>query len=194
MTPARTPISIIRDHLEDWRRANDWSRETLAQEIVEAHERMGLDRLTGVRFEPPAQDTFKRMRVNADRVYRWLDDHSKETNLLVVNLLWSVLAAMPVERRVALVEALLEPVGLSVLLGEEEDHATDPAAIQAVVLHIQAVATHSADATVNLSQMLDGVHPGEAEAAKKSLSKLGAVAQKAARLMNRLLRRKGAPS
>lgn len=183
-------IATIRDHVEDWRRDNDWSRETVVQLMVETHEQLGLDRLTGIRFDPPTRDTYERLRVNADKVYRWLDDHSKDKNLLSANFLWSILAAMPVDRRLALVEALLSPVGITVAVDDLDDERGDELPeIKAVVLHIQAVATSSADATVSLAAMADGIDPGEAAAAKKKLTRLAAVGQQAIRLMNRLLRR-----
>lgn len=187
----RTPIATIREHVEDWRRDNGWSRETVVQLIVEAHERLGLDRLTGIRFDPPTRDTFERLRVNADKVYRWLDDHSKDKNLLSANFLWSILLAMPVDRRLALVESLLAPIDIAVAVDDHiDDGGGDLPEIKAVIRHIQAVAASSADATTSLAAMADGVDPGEAEAAKKKLSRMAAVGQQAVRWMNRLLRRK----
>lgn len=100
----RTWIAIIREHLDAWRRENHWSRETLVQQIVEAHERLRFDRLTGLRFEPSTTDPYNRQKVNAERVYRWLDDLTKDKNLLGANLLPSILAGMPVERRLALAD------------------------------------------------------------------------------------------
>lgn len=189
MAPDRTPIAIVRDHVEDWRRANAWSRETLVQQIVEAHERLGFDRLTGIRFDPPTRDTFERMRVNADKVYRWLDDSTKDRNLLTLNFLWSILAALPLDRRLALGDALLAPVGLAArekaTIGVDMAGGPD----QAVIMHFQAVLSSSADAQVAMANLLDGIAPGEPEAAKVKLSRAATAVQRAMDLMNRLLRR-----
>lgn len=192
MTTPRTPIAIIRDHVEAWRRDNRWSRETVADVIVGAHDRLGFDRLTGIHFDPPTRDAFERMRVNADRVFRWLDDSTKDRNLLPINFLWSILAALPAERRLALADALLFPVGL----GAREDAVevgidlAVPDTERTVVMHFQAVVASAADAELAMSQLLDGVDKGEPEAAKAKLSRTAAAIQRAMGLMSRLLRRK----
>lgn len=190
-THEKTLIAIIRDHVEDWRRENGWSRETVADQIVQAHERIGGPRLTDIVFDPPTRDTFERMRVNADRIFRWLDDATKGKNLLPPNFIWSILAALPIERRIHLADDLLHPVGLAVS-GETED--PEEPTVQAVAIHFRALVTHSADATVAMSEMLDGVHPGEAERAKKTLSIAGAAIQRARNLVDRFLKRRNKSS
>lgn len=110
----KTLISIIRDHVSAWRKSLDWSRETLAECIVCAHERLNGAATTSIRFEPNTQDTFGRLKVNADRVFRWLDDESKDMNLLPANFIPSILAAMPHDRRRHCVDDMLRPLGLAV--------------------------------------------------------------------------------
>lgn len=180
----RTLIATIRDHLDDWRRAEGWSRETVVQQIVEAHERAGFDRLSGIVFDPGTRDAYGRMKINAERVYRWLDDHSKDNNLLPANFLPSILAGLPMERRQALAWSLLAPVDLgAVELGMDEgaeggDHT--------VVVHFQALVATGADAQVAVAQMLDGIDPGEAEAAQAKLGRtLSAVRRAVAWLTRR---------
>lgn len=188
----RTPIALVRDHVEVWRRDNRWSRETVADVIVGTHDRLGFDTLTGIHFDPPTRDAFERTRVNADRIFRWLDDATKDRNLLPLNFLWSIMAALPPERRLALADALLFPVGL----GARDAIGIDPAAPdtdRTVVLHFQNVVEAAAEAEVALSSLLDGVDKGEPEAAKVKLSRLAAAGQRAQDLMNRLLRRKPGP-
>lgn len=187
ITHPRTLITVIREHVEDWRRENGWSRETVADQIVQAHERIGGPRLTDIVFDPPTRDTFERMRVNADRIFRWLDDATKGKNLLPPNFIWSILAALPIERRIHLADDLLHPVGLAVH-GETEDD--DEPTVQAVAIHFRTMVMHSADATVAMSEMLDGIHPGEAERAKKTLSIAGAAIQRARNLVDRIIKRR----
>lgn len=110
----KTLIAILREHTSAWRKSLDWSRETMAEHIVAAHERLNGPASTGIRFEPNTQDTFGRLKVNADRVFRWLDDESKDTNLLPANFIPSVLAAMPHDRRRHCVDDILRPLGLAV--------------------------------------------------------------------------------
>lgn len=107
-------IAIVREHTSAWRKAMDWSRETMVDAIVQAHEQLNGPAVTGIRFDPQTRDTFARMKVNADRVSRWLDDESKDSNLLPTNFLPSILAAMPHDRRRHCVDDLLRPLGLAV--------------------------------------------------------------------------------
>jgi hypothetical protein len=190
MTTSRTPIAIIRDHAEAWRRDNRWSRETVADVIVSTHDRLGFDHLAGIHFDPPTRDAFERMRVNADRVFRWLDDSTKDKNLLPINFLWSILAALPMERRLALVNALLEPVELSAQSIGFDAAAASGDQTAVVVMHFREIVTTAAAAEVAMSALLDGVDTGEPEAAKVKLSRLAAAGQRALALMSRLLRRK----
>lgn len=164
-----TFIATVRHHVDDWRRDNNWSRETVVQLIVEAHERLGFDRLTGIRFEAGNGDEYSRMKVNAERVYRWLDDSTKDKNLLPANMLWSILASMPMERRQALAWALLAPVDLGAVeigLDPAEDEGD-----QGVVMHFQQITITGAESQVAVSQMLDGIDKGEPEIAQAKLGR-----------------------
>lgn len=110
----KTLIAILREHTSAWRKSLDWSRETMAEVIVIAHECLNGAATTGIRFEPNTQDTFGRLKVNADRIFRWLDDESKDTNLLPANFIPSILAALPHDRRRHCVDDMLRPLGLAV--------------------------------------------------------------------------------
>lgn len=182
-----SPIGIIRDHIEAWRRDNRWSRETVADMIVQAHVRIGGPVFSGIVFEPPTTDTFERMRVNADRIFRWLDDTTKDKNLLPCNFLLSVLAALPEERRVVLLNDLLAPLALQVEASGEGDADVTQAEL---VDSFQSIVEHSAQATVATSQLLDGIVPGEIEYAEKKLGLIASTVRKARGLMARLKRRK----
>lgn len=181
-TDNRTPIAIIRDHMEAWRRENHWSRETLTDQVIEAHQRAGYDKLTGIVFDPPTRDTYERMRVNADKLYRWLDDATKDKNLLTVNMLWTVLAALPEDRRLALTTDLLAPVGLDpVLIGYDLASGPD----QTVIHHFRGVVESTSEAQFAMSRMVDGIDPGEPEAAKAKLGKARAAIDRAVKFLLR---------
>lgn len=87
----RTLIALLASAVNDWRRAEGWSRETVVQVIVEHHQRVGGEQLTGLVFAPPSIDPFDRAKASADRVFRWLDDQTKDTNLMPANFLPSLL-------------------------------------------------------------------------------------------------------
>lgn len=182
-----SPLAIVRDHIEAWRRDNRWSRETIADLIVQAHIRLGGPVFTGIVFEPPTSDTFERMRVNADRVFRWLDDTTKDKNLLPFNFLWSVLAALPEDRRVLLVNDLLHPVCLQVEASHDGDNDVSA---QEIADTFRALVDHGAQATVATSQLLDGIDEGEASHAEKKLGLMAATINKARGLMARLVKRR----
>lgn len=116
-----SPIAILREHVEAWRRDNRWSRETVADMIVQAHYRIGAPAWSGIVFEPHTTDTFERMRVNADRIFRWLDDVTKDKNHLPFNFQLSVYAALPEDRRVLLLNDLLAPLAMHVEAGGDGD-------------------------------------------------------------------------
>lgn len=107
-----TMIGIIRDHVIAWRKREGWSREAVVQVIVEAHEAIGGPASTGIVFDPTTQDLFERQKVNAERVFRWLDDETKESNLLPVNFIHSIWAAMPMDVRLPCVADCVRPVGI----------------------------------------------------------------------------------
>ncbi len=185
-----TWIAQLSTALEGWRRTESWSRETLCQEIVEAHARTGQDAVTGIVFDSPTRDPFLRQKNNADRIYRWLDDVRKDSNLLPANFIPSLLAALPEPRRIALLDDLLAPYGLEVSLREDEvpEGEITP---QVVGQHLRILVEHSAGATVAMSAMQDGIDPGEPEVAHKKLKLAGAAFRRTLGLVGRLLKRKG---
>lgn len=140
------------------------SRQTAAAHVVEAHEQIGAGVVTGIEFDPPTQDAYKRMAVNCDRIYRWLDDATKETNHLSANMLPSVLAALPVADRVRVMDDILRPVGLSCRAIEAD--AFDP---NATVMLFKGLAKSGSAATAAMADLLDGVDPGELEAAESAI-------------------------
>jgi hypothetical protein len=119
----KTLIGIIREHVIAWRTDLRLSREKIVAYIVEKHEEIG--NLSGIVFDPVTRDEDERRKVNAERVFRWLDDQSKENNLLPANFIPSVLAAMPIERRMACASEILVSVGLGVRLLDDSDEG-DP--------------------------------------------------------------------
>lgn len=111
---SKTLIGIIREHVIAWRRAENWSRETVAGVIVELHQ--ASNHSTGIVFEPQTKDAFEIREVNAQRIFRWLDDESKGGNLLPANFIPSILTAMPVERRLMCASEIMVSIGLGACL------------------------------------------------------------------------------
>lgn len=110
----KTPIRSLLECLDAWRNSQSWSRETLAQVIVEAHEATDGPQKLRVRFDSGITDAFKRAHTNATRIFRWFNDDEKDTNLLSVNFLPSILIAMPCSMRITWLNTFLRPLGLGV--------------------------------------------------------------------------------
>ena len=147
----KTWIAIVLDHVNAWRKANGWSRETVVQMIVEAHDRMNGQVVTGIKFEPHTADTFERWKVNADRVFRWLDDSSKDTNLLPTNFIPSILSAMPMDVRLHCMDDLLRGVGIAARpIDEEAKEGIDAVGI------LRTMISENSDAQRAVADLVDG--------------------------------------
>lgn len=162
---SHTLIAVVRTHVQAWRKREGWSRETVVQMIVEAHEAAGAAITTGIRFEPGTTDAFGRAKVNADRVFRWLDDETKDNNLLPANFLPSVLQAMPLDVRTQCLDDVLLPLGLACRVLHADD---DPAVVDAIS-HLRAMTTSDAAADQAVINLLDGATDAELVAAQRAL-------------------------
>jgi hypothetical protein len=156
-------ISIVRDAVEAWRKQNGWSRETAAQMIVEAHERNGLHQVSGIVFDPHTRDAYARMKVNADRIFRWLDEVTKDRNLLPANFILSILTALPADLRMHTINKMLWPVEL----GCRQIGAVCSSRPLAL---LQAMLAEAADAESAVAALVDGIDPGELETAHQKLT------------------------
>jgi len=161
-----TVITILREAVDNWRRSNHWSRETVAQMIVEAHERIDAPLITGMVFDPPTRDHFERMRVNADRIFRWLDDVSKDRTLLPLNMLPSVLAALPLDLRVQAADRMLRQAGIA---SRAMTTQAQPL-VDSVLILLRRDLTETAEANAALAQLVDGIEPGELENAQRQVA------------------------
>jgi hypothetical protein len=113
-----TLISVVRAAVTEWRRREGWSRETVVDEIVKKHGEINGPSVTGIDFDPHTRDTFGRMKVNAERVFRWLDDETKDCTLLPANFLPSILAALPVDLKLQCIGQILRPLSLEVCIAD----------------------------------------------------------------------------
>lgn len=161
----RSWISTILGHFTGWRQAMGWSRESAVQEVVSAHERIGGPVVTGIRFDPPTRDVFERAKVNADRVFRWLDDSSKDTNLLPVNFMASLLEAMPMDVRQHCLDDLLRPLGLATRVID----GVGVVDVSPVDL-LRGMIAENADAQRAVAALLDGATRVELVTAQRELS------------------------
>lgn len=92
----QAPVAILRAEIEAWRTENRMSREAVAIVITEAHQANGADVATEISFEFPGSDAYDRAKKSAQKIFRWLDEGN-----LPAQLVPSILAALPVDRRLA---------------------------------------------------------------------------------------------
>jgi len=143
--PHKTRIAMYRDCVEEWRKREGWSRETVCQVIVEAHERIDGPASTGIRFEPPTTDTYERQKVNAERIFRWLDDVSKDRNLLPSNFEASIEEAMPIDIYLKFENMRLARKGVELRMVQAE-----PRPVLNLAPHLRSMVKESAEATTSL--------------------------------------------
>jgi len=148
-----------------WRKREGWSRETVVARIVAQYEKLGGPELTGIVFNPETQDTYDRMRVNADRVYRWLDDETKDCNLLPANFLPFVLASLPVDLRLQAVDTLLAGTGLHVEVSIGPDGDTS------MPQYLRCISKECGEAAAAVADLLDrGENDATLAAADKEIA------------------------
>jgi len=175
-----TLIATLLSWVEVWRKAEGMSRQTASAVIVETHERIGGPETTGIEFNPPTQDTYKRVAVNCDRVYRWLDDATKETNHLPANMVPSVLASLPQPYRLHALNDILRPLGLAVRRQGGLIETPSPA-------HLKDMLRESAEAAAAFTDLLDGTTPAELLEAQRQLAEARAAISRNLELVEGLI-------
>jgi hypothetical protein len=103
----QAPAAILRAEIEAYRTANRLSREAIAIAIVEAHEKMSADKATEIAFEFSGSDAYDRAKKSAQKIFRWLDEGN-----LPANMVPSILAALPMELRIHVLNQVLRPLGV----------------------------------------------------------------------------------
>jgi hypothetical protein len=151
----RSPIAAVKAGITEWKNSLGWSRETVVEQIVTAHMRIGAPRRTSVQFSDHG-DPATRQKTNADRVYRWLDDDDSDRNLLSVNMLPSLLAGLPADRALAIINEILAPAGFAA-------RALDSSVNTELNTHeiVQAIVHTNHRTEADATDLLDGVDPGE---------------------------------
>lgn len=177
---SHTWIATIRDAVEAWRKQNGWSRETAAQMIVEAHEREGLHRVSGIVFDPHTRDTYERMKVNADRIFRWLDDVTKDNNLLCANFVPSILSALPSDLRMHLLDDMLRGHGMACRMIVTDSDNTPIGMLRSMMVEMS-------EATQAVAALLDGEDPGELDNAQHQIAEAQEVLRNAQAMVETMM-------
>ncbi len=141
-------IASLRSAVTIWRQRSNWSRETVMAEVVAVHKRIGAEATSGIQFEEGG-DAFNRMRANAERIWRWLDDETKDNNLLPANFIRTLIIALPLDLRLQVMDDLLQGTGLHAdVLSDAHGDATLPQ-------HLRRISKECGEAAASIAQVLD---------------------------------------
>lgn len=150
--------------------------------IVQAHGATGAHRVSGIVFDPPTRDAFERVKVNADRIFRWLDDVTKDSTLLPTNFIPSIIAALPDDLRMHLVNDLLRSNGMACRVTATETDASP------ITILLRSMMLETAQADQAVAALLDGVDPGELETAQREIAEAIAVLVRAQQRVESMLK------
>lgn len=153
-----TLISVLVNAVNQWKRQNDWSRETVADQIVQSHVNNSSHLVTGITFEMTGNDEYRRQHTNANKIFRWLDELTKDNNLLPANFIKSILKALPMPLRLKTVNTLLLDLELTakpIVYGTK----VEPLEM------LRQILQETSEVTNAYAQLVDGIDPGELELA-----------------------------
>lgn len=119
----KTKLAILMEFVDQWRiRAG--SREAVAVAVVEAHVGAGFNGRAKLHFDTQG-DSFTLAKNAADRIFRWLDDKTKDGNFMPANFEDSILLAMPEDLRLGYLNTWLRSFGMTAKgLHEVDENAT----------------------------------------------------------------------
>jgi len=169
----RTLIAIIADAIVEWKDRSGWSRETVADNIIEnyfSHFPDAASRpdmgLPGIAFLPPKHgDTYTRMHSNANKLFRWLDELTKDKGLLPANFIPVLISSLPGDLRLKTVNAILSMYAINMTAkpmasGKHQD----------TLAMLEATLQDTSEASKSIAALLDGIDPGELEHALHMLT------------------------
>lgn len=172
--PHKTWVSIISDHVDLWRRSTGMSREAIAELIISEYQKTNVIGLPGIKEfsndkTSDIDKNFEARRVNADRVFRWLDDRTKDSTLLPINFLPAVLNAFPVPIRTRCINELLVQTGM---FAQNIERAAEDTDAESVLTHLKRIVKESGEVEQSLCELIDGCSDKELLNAQKEVNEL----------------------
>lgn len=124
--PHKTLIGVLRDAVHAWRQRERWSMESVTDEIVRQYYQHGLDVVWLIDFHRHVEggDAMRVIKTNCDRISRWLDDQTKDTNLMSANFVPMLMQVLPADLRLQVMVEAFSPLGIDVSL-RMPDEVTD---------------------------------------------------------------------
>lgn len=158
----KTKLAILLHYVGEWRKRAG-SRESVAQTIVETHIAAGRNSLPKLQFDTTG-DIYTLAKNAADRIFRWLDDATKDSNFLPFNFEDSILAAMPADIRLAYLNDWLGSFGLAV----QGVHAANGEPFNPTE-HLVAVSKESSEAVGAMADLVGCPTAAKLDRAEKEL-------------------------
>lgn len=170
----KTVIGVIRDHVDMWRKRQGLSHQAAASELVSIYFQHRFDRVWPIDFRQSG-DAYMATKANSERIWRWLDDQTKDSTLLPVNFVQVVLLALPADIRLMCVAEMLAPVAISPVL----QVADTPAESHTELL--VASARESGEAVAAMAGLSESTPVGELKRAQAEILQAIAAQQAALR-------------
>jgi len=160
----RTVIAILAAAVTKWKDRNKWSRETVTDAIVNFHVANKLQTSKGLNFiEAGECDEYTRLHTNANKLFRWLDELTKDNNLLPVNFAPSILGSLPTDIKINAINEILITCDCTVNPINSIVH------VDALPM-LEAILHDSSEASKAVAALVDGIDPGELERAQETIT------------------------
>lgn len=158
---------LISQGVQAWmRQVPGLSRLAVATEVEKKYQTHGAPAVGTEPFALGRGDAFSGAAVAANRLFRWLDDVSKDGGLLPANMVPVILAALPEDLRIDLANRLFEQAGLALA------PVYDPSGAHGISQALRNLAIEGGETSAALVALVDGIDPGELEAAHEHLERL----------------------
>ncbi len=116
-------------------------------------------------------------------MFRWLDDGTKDTNLVPANFVPSILAALPTDLKVQALGDILTPLGVSVrLIGGDAGQRPE------VLCMLRTLIKENGEAQQAVANLVDGADDQELQEAHRELSESRAATDEALRMIDQMRR------
>jgi hypothetical protein len=157
-------VKIISEAVEQWRVQRTWSREKVCAQFVEEFEHSEDPHAWNIEFSHHP-DVFQRQKNDADKIMRWLDNDSKDTNLLGLNFSRVILRRLPAGLRMACLNEMLAPLELTVR-GSEQCDSQDLNATS----HLVKLAREASEAQAAIADLIDNPNPANLAKTERELA------------------------
>ena len=144
----KTKLALMAHYVDQWRERAG-SRETVAVAIVETHVAAGFNTRAKLHFDTQG-DAFTLAKNAADRIFRWLDDKTKDGNFMPPNFEDSILLAMPEDLRLGYLNEWLRLFGMAAKGLHDSSESATPSQL------LPGLIKESSEATLALASLPEG--------------------------------------